>query len=165
MPLDHSTTARLTAAMVLILVLGAGVVLGVALDRKLEGRVTPGEDLSRQTRRPGPDSRGRGFDPGGKPAHDRRPTMIVDQVGLSAEQNEKVDSIVQYYGSQMRDLHDEFDEAYMTRFREIMSITREEIKAVLTPEQTVAYDSLTADWERRRQERRLDSVSGQGESR
>lgn len=88
--------------------------------------------------------------------------MIVDQVGLDEEQNEKVDSIVQYYRTRMKTLHDEFDEAYMTRYREIMDLTRNEIIEVLTPEQRVAYDSLRDEWNRRRQERRPDSIEGGG---
>ena len=84
--------------------------------------------------------------------------MIVDQVGLDADQNEKVDSIVQYYRTRMKDLHDEFDEAYMTRYREIMDLTRNEIMEVLTPSQKVVYDSLREEWSERRRERRPDSV-------
>jgi hypothetical protein len=89
--------------------------------------------------------------------------MIVDQVGLDEEQNEKVDSIVQYYRTRMKDLHDEFDEAYMTRYREIMDLTRTEIIQVLTPSQRLAYDSLREEWARKWQERRPDTIpSGEG---
>jgi hypothetical protein len=91
--------------------------------------------------------------------------MVLDQVGLSENQKEKVDSIVGYFRSQMRALHDEFDEAYNTRYRDLNRQVREEVRGVMTEEQRLTYDSLQADWARRRQERREDSISGKGEDR
>jgi hypothetical protein len=85
--------------------------------------------------------------------------MLVDQVGLTEEQKEQVDSIVRYFRGRMQELHEEFDEAYMTRFRELNQIARAEIRAILTEEQRMTYDSVRADWNRRRQERREDSIS------
>jgi Spy/CpxP family protein refolding chaperone len=90
--------------------------------------------------------------------------MIVDQVGLSEVQKEQVDSIVGFYRGQMRALHEEFDEAYMTRYRELNQQARDEVRAVLTEEQRMAYDSLQAEWALRRQERR-DSASESGGDR
>jgi Spy/CpxP family protein refolding chaperone len=169
MSLDRVTRTRLTTAVVLLLVLGSGIVLGVALDRELEARA----DRARWSNQERPEGRDRGFDPRSRgPSMDspsdrsgpnRRPPLLVEQVGLTEEQHQKIDSIVDYYGAQMRDLHDEFDEAFNTRFREIMTITRDEIKAVLTPEQSVAYDSIRAEWSRRREERRQDSASARGD--
>jgi hypothetical protein len=61
----------------------------------------------------------------------------------------------------MRELQEEFDQAYMPRYGAILEETREAIRGVLTSEQRVAYDSLLAAHDRRRQERRdQDSVSG-----
>jgi hypothetical protein len=90
--------------------------------------------------------------------------MIVEQVGLTEAQKEQVDSIVGYFRSQMRSLHEEFDSVYSSRVRELNRRAREEVQAVLTEEQLVTYDSLRAEWARRREERRPDSLQT-GESR
>lgn len=175
MTLERSTRARLTTALVLSLVLSAGVVLGVALDRKLESRDVAGEEFRRSDGPPGTD-RGRGFDsqrprdPSRDPSEPRdsthrRPPMVLDQVGLSEDQKERVDSIVGYFRGQMRALHDEFDEAYSTRYRELNQKAREEVRGVMTEDQRLMYDSLQAEWARRRQERKEDSISGRGDSR
>jgi len=168
--LERSTRARLTTALVLFLVLASGVVLGVALDRRLEARGVIGEEVRRAEGRPDMEGRARGFDPRSgdssrDPSHardpsQRRPSLIVEQVGLSEAQKEQVDSIVGYYRAQMRDLHDEFDEAYMDRYRELSRKSREDVMAILTVEQRTVYDSLRAEWESRRQEWRQDSISG-----
>jgi hypothetical protein len=91
--------------------------------------------------------------------------MIVDQVGLSEAQKIQVDSIVGFYRGQMRALHEEFDEAYSARYRDLNREAREEVRTVLTEEQRVVYDSLQADWQRRREERRQESPSGTDEGR
>jgi len=84
-------------------------------------------------------------------------------VGLSAEQKVQVDSIVNEYRQRVRELQDqlqdELREAYTPRYRELLEQTRTEIKGVLSPDQAVAYDSLLAERDRRREQRR-DSVPG-----
>ena len=175
MSLERSTRARLTTAFVLFLVLGAGMVLGVALDRRLESGSVASEETGRPDGRPSPDGRPRGFDPRSRdPSREssqnrgsspRGSSLLVEQVGLSEVQREKVDSIVGYYRTQMSTLHQEFDQAYSTRFRELNRLVREEVRAVLTDDQRTVYDSLQADWARRRQERREDSISGEGNER
>jgi len=169
MSFDRTTKARLTTAVVLLLVLGSGVVLGVALDRQIEARAQTRADHGPWGEGPRPDPRDRGFDsrrggPRDSAADrgERGRRLLVEEVGLTEEQIEMVDSIVEYYGEQMKALHEEFDQAYNTRFREIMQTTRDEIKATLTPEQQVAYDSILAEWNRRREERRQDSASVPG---
>ena len=176
MALERSTRARLITGLVLILVLFAGMVLGVALDRTLESRTLAGRDFRMPEGPPGMD-RGRGFDsqrsrdPSRPPSEPRdstrrRPPTILDQLGLSDVQKEKVDSIVGYFREEMRALHDEFDEAYSTRYRELNRQVREEVRGVMTNDQLLAYDSLRTEWDRRRQERRReDSISGTRGSR
>ncbi len=103
MTLERSTRARLTTALVLFLVLASGVVLGMALDRQLEGRAADGGGFQRPEGRPGMEGRSRGFDPrsGDSPrdpsqprdSSQRRPSLIVEQVGLSEVQKQQVDSI------------------------------------------------------------------------
>ncbi|MFC1659968.1 hypothetical protein ACFL3S_00700 [Gemmatimonadota bacterium] len=152
MTMERSTRARLSTAAILVLVLGAGVALGMALGPRLTLRNEAGEV---QSRRGGESREGRSEE-----ASQRRRPLIVDQVGLSLEQKTQVDSIVTSQRDQMRALQEEFDEAYMPRYRGIVENTREAIRAVLTADQRVAYDSLLADHDRRRQERRSqDSIS------
>jgi len=170
MTLARSTRARLTTALVLFLVLAAGVVLGVALDRRFETK----DVLRGPSGRPDVEGRSRGFDSRSRDSSQshapfqpgdssqRRRSLIVEQVGLTEAQKGQVDSIVGYHRARMRTLHDEFDEAYMTRYREITQTTRDEIKAILTTEQRMAYDSLVVDWDRRREARLQDSISDTG---
>jgi hypothetical protein len=168
MKLERGTRARLTAAVVLFLVLGAGVVLGVALDRQLEARGIVEAQEGRPQWRPGEDQRRRGFDPRsrdpsrgpreGRDSTHRRPALIVEEVGLSEGQQAQADSIYWLYRGKMRALHEEFDAEYNSRFREIMSQSREDMLAILTTEQREVYDSLLAEWDRRREERREDSI-------
>ena len=175
MTLERGTRARLTAAFVLLLVLGSGVVLGVALDRQLEARTASGREFRRPPVRSGMDPRGRGFEPRSGdssrgPSEPRdsargRPDLIVDLVGLSDVQKAQTDSIYWHYQGQMRALHEEFDSAYSSRYREIMSESREAMISILSAEQRVVYDSLLVDWNRRRQERRQDSVPPTGSDR
>ena len=175
MTLERSTRARLTTALVLALVLSSGVILGVALDRSLESRTVARQEFRRPDGPPGMD-RSRGFDsqrlrdssrPPSEPRDStrRRPPMVLDQVGLSDAQKEQVDSIVGYFRGQMRDLHEEFDEAYATRYRELNRQARQEVRGVMTEDQRLVYDSLQAEWSRRRQERREDSISGKVDGR
>lgn len=169
MPLQPSARARLTTALVLFLVLVSGVLLGVAADRQLEARGVTGQEARRPADRPGMDERPRGFDPRGRSSsrdsaegrdpERRRPSLLFDQVGLTEDQMAQVDSIVGFYRVQMRELHEEFNEAYTTRFRELNQQARAEVRAVLTAEQQILYDSIRAEWELRRQERRQDSLS------
>ena len=144
MTLERGTRARLTTAIGPFPGLGAGVVLGVALDRQLEARGSwrggiqspdgrRGTDLAQGFRFPASRDSSRGpSEP--RDSTQRRPPMIMDQVGLSEAQKEKVDSIVGFYRGQMRALHDEFDEAYTTRYREIRAAEPEEMLGILTTE-------------------------------
>ena len=172
MSLERGTRARLATAVVLLLVLGAGVVLGVALDRQLEARGVIGTQDRRPGGRQGENDWRRGFDPRGRdPARGpregrdsthRRPSLVVEQVGLSEDQQARADSIYWLYRDKMRDLHQEFDQEYNSRFREIMAQSREDMLSILTTEQRVTYDSLLAEWDRRREERRQDTIPDAG---
>jgi hypothetical protein len=166
MTLERDARTRLTTAVVLLLVLAAGVVLGVALERQLEAKAVSGEaarDRGEERTSPERDRR-----PGdrARDASPRRASLLVEQVGLSEEQKEKVDSIVGYYRGQMRVLHEEFNAIYMSRYTEILETTRNAIRAVLDDAQRVAYDSLLVEFDQRvQQPRRRDSIGDTGDSR
>jgi hypothetical protein len=89
----------------------------------------------------------------------------VEQVGLSEVQVQQVDSIMRYYRDQMMALHEEFDEAYSPRYRELQNASREAVRGVLTSEQLVVYDSIRAEWRQRWEESRQDSAEGSAEDR
>ncbi len=171
MPVERSVRARLTTAMVLLLFLVAGMVLGVALERRLEARAVSAESVGergderiereRETvterdRRPGDRSR----DPS-----PRRRSLLVEQVGLSEDQKESVDSIVGYYRERMRALHEEFDAVYSSRYAEILDYTRSAIRGVLDESQRAAYDSLLMEFDSRMEQRRRDSIGDGGDDR
>jgi hypothetical protein len=162
MSIEKGTRTRLTTVLILFLVLLTGAVLGIAADRRLEGTVASSESRDGETER-GRGSEGdtQGEEGGGDAARQRH--LIVEQVGLSTEQKVQVDSIVNEYRQRVRELQDqlqdELREAYTPRYRELLEQTRTEIKGVLSADQAVAYDSLLAERDRRREQRR-DSVPG-----
>lgn len=164
MEMEQGTRTRLATVVILLLVLVSGSVVGIALDRRLaRGDATAQEVDSVRG--------GEGSDEEGSQSEDREPRsrrrLLVEQVGLSEVQKAQVDSIVSHYRERMRELQDELEEelrqAYQPRYRELLEGTREEIRGVLSPAQQVQYDSILAEHDRRRQERRnqdADSTSG-----
>jgi hypothetical protein len=162
MTLERSAKARLMTVFVLLLVLAAGVVLGVALERRLEAKAMTVESLRNQEPgREGVDRERRPLDRT-RDSTPRRSSLLVEQVGLSEGQKEKVDSIVVYFRGHMRALHEEFDAAYMSRYTEILEMTRNAIRAVLDDAQRAAYDSLLVEFDARMQQRRRDSIGDRG---
>jgi hypothetical protein len=139
--------------MILLLVLVAGSVLGVALDRRMTGRDLTAQDTVSGAR-PG-EAAGR-TNSAADSSRDRR-RLIVEHVGLSRDQKAQVDSIVAHYRARMEELQDELEtelrQAYQPRYRDLLERTRDDIKGILTPAQAVQYDSLLADYDRRREER------------
>jgi len=136
--MERILRTRLVTGLVLAVVFGAGVVLGLALDRSLiaepETEVADaraGADSTTQSR--------------------RRP--LYEQVEPTEEQKVRIDSIVDEYRTAMKSLHAEFRAAYNPRYEALVVGTRAAIRGVLTEEQANAYDSLVADYERRRSER------------
>lgn len=163
MALEPRSRARLATAGILFLLLSSGVVLGVALDRQIgagtvDGANRGGWGRNSDSGENARDSTSRNRDP-------RRRSLLVEQVGLSEMQKAQVDSIVAFYRGEMRDLHEEFDKAYTSRYREITEATREDIRGILNVEQGFAYDSLLVEWDSRVRQRREDSISGSGTAR
>jgi hypothetical protein len=119
---------RLTTVAVLAAVFGAGLLLGLAVDRSL---VATPEDRAARTE------------------DDEQPTegrhAMYEQVGPSEAQKIVIDSIVDEYRTAMRALHAEFRTAYDPRYEALLQETRAAIKGVFTPEQVHAYDSLIAE--------------------
>ena len=126
-------TARMVAAAALILLFGSGVVVGLAWDQTASAS-TPG-----QLRMEEPSER-----------EGRRRRLIVDDVGLSAVQQDAVDSLVVFHRQRMSDLDAEF----RPRYGAVIADLREEIKQVLTVDQRATYDVLLAEHDAERNARR-----------
>ena len=133
--MERILRTRLLTVVVLAAVFGAGLVVGAAAER--------GVAAEPATPAPVADSLA-------APAR-RRP--MYEQVGPDEAQKLLIDSIVGEYRASMKVLHDEFRAAYNPRYQSLVDSPRTAIKAVLTPAQAHEYDSLVAEFERRRAER------------
>lgn len=121
--MSYEARVRGGAAAVLGLVLFAGVVLGVAVDRTLLSRPETGGPPE------GSAEVGRAEPPN---------EWVIDRLDLSDEQRASVDSVVAHYGTQMS----MFQKDFRPRYRAIVDSTTRALKALLTPDQRVLYDSL-----------------------
>ncbi len=125
---------RLATLGILVLVLAAGFLLGLAWERRLIA--SPPEAAA----------------PAGTEDEDGKPkerTLIIDRVGLSPEQRVLVDSIVEHH----RELMTVLQADYRPRYWALIDTTREAIKSVLDPAQAAMYDSLLAANDRKRRDR------------
>ena len=125
---------RLLTALLLAIVFGSGFTLGLAFDRTAVA--TPAEDAEVVA----------------EEEEEDRPPMY-EQVGPTADQKVVIDSIVVGFRARMESLQQQFREAYNPRYDALIDSTREAIKDVFTAEQAAQYDSLIADFERRKAER------------
>lgn len=123
---------KILTAMILTVLFGSGFVMGVAWDGRLDA--IPTESVDR---------RDRGEDEG------RKRGLIVEGVGLTTEQRESVDAVVDAYRQEMKVLQQEF----RPRYRSIIAETRDSIKELLTDEQAAEYDALLAEHDAKRAER------------
>jgi len=133
--MERSLRTRLVTALVLAAVFSAGLFVGVALDRSVAATPAVAEV------------------PADSNAAPPRRIPMYEKVGPDAAQKILIDSIVGEYRASMKSLHAEFRAAYNPRYQALVDSSRAAIKAVLTSEQAHVYDSLVADYERRRAER------------
>ncbi|MDE0358461.1 MAG: hypothetical protein OXN92_12130 [Gammaproteobacteria bacterium] len=135
-------TARNTHAAaggVLFVTLVAGFLLGLVWSRTSSAQAEPGAPTAPAAVAAEEADEDRG-------GETRRRGLIVERVGLSAEQQVQVDSIVGQSRTMMRQLRAD----YRTGYGELIESTRSSIRAVLTPEQAAEYDALLNDFDRRR---------------
>lgn len=128
---------RAAAGGVLLLTLGAGFLLGLVWSRTSPAPAEPTVPTVVAAEEADGDRGG----------ETRRRGLIVERVGLSAEQKIEVDSVVGHARGMMRQLRAD----YRTGYGELIDSTRASIKAVLTPEQAAEYDALLSDFDRRRE--------------
>jgi hypothetical protein len=133
--------ARLATFGILVLVFGAGLAVGVAVDRQVAAADAPAATERVPARG---DSREEGA------PRERR--MMIERVGLTPDQKVKVDSIVAARADIMAGLQKEYRELYW----QIVDSTRASLRRTLTEDQALQYDSLAAENDRRR---RPESVS------
>ncbi len=128
---------RAAAGGVLFVTLVAGFLLGLVWSRTSTAQAEPTAPTAVAAEEADEDRGG----------ETRRRGLIVERVGLSAEQQVQVDSIVGQSRTMMRQLRAD----YRTGYGELIESTRSSIKAVLTPEQAAEYDALLTDFDRRRE--------------
>lgn len=121
--------ARILGISVLSAVFVAGALAGAASGRLLDAREASAA-LVPATEAPAAED---------KTCGERK--RLVDQVDLSPTQRQQVDSIVERRRAQ----REEFWDNEGQRMRAIMDSTRNEIRAVMMPEQRAEYDRLVAD--------------------
>lgn len=122
---------KIITAVILTVLFGSGFVMGVAWDGPLNANP--------------PSSEG-----GGERANEgRQRGLIVEGVGLTVEQKESVDAVVNDYRQEMKALQEEF----RPRYGSIIAATRDGIKELLSEEQVAEYDSLLIEHDAKRAQR------------
>lgn len=139
--MGRTARTRLITVGVLVVVFGAGVLIGFVADSALGASPTPPATEVADT-----------ADEAEEPA--RR--FIYHEVDPNEIQLEGIDSVRQVHRERTNALYDELRAEYPDRFRAILLDTREAIKSVLTPEQAAEYQRLldAHDEERRRKAER-----------
>ncbi|MDX1567499.1 MAG: hypothetical protein R3223_06850 [Longimicrobiales bacterium] len=190
---------RLASMGVLFLVLVTGFLLGLAWDRadgllradesadetesttvsgetpQGDGEAARDEHASREASRSGTMAT-RSDDSGKRDEDDDDRRLIVHRVGITPEQEARVDSIVDIHRDRVRalrrDMKDEYDprfralrrerdSVYEPRFEAVLMETRRSIRSLLSEEQAVRYDSLLAEHDRKEAERERRESSGE----
>lgn len=153
---------KLLSVGVLALVFASGLVVGLAVDR----RATAAEpEMAEQGEGGGERASSEGEGEG-------RRVPMYERVGLQPGQEALIDSIVAHHRESMRaleaefeddyqamrDLQKEFRDAYNPRYWAIVESTRAAIRTVFDEDQAQRYDSLLADFDRKRRSERHDST-------
>ena len=158
MTMEVKSRTRLASFGILLVVLAAGFVMGLAWERQTGDGSAGIDEASAPDSTPGRRS-GRGS------VGER---LIIYQVEMTPEQKTRVDSIVEHYTAatdslregyraRLEELQQEARSEMFDQYRALVSETTASIKEQLTPEQVEVYDSLRAEHDRRRTEARQDS--------
>ncbi|HEX8694010.1 MAG TPA: hypothetical protein VF746_16425 [Longimicrobium sp.] len=134
-----SSRTRLLGLALLAAVFVAGGLAGAAFHSVAEARPAAGAQAAKECDGP----RGK---------RDR----IIDQVNPTPEQRARIDAIMERRHAQM----DAFWNGEGRRMKAIVDSTREEVRAVLTPEQRAEYDRLRAEHRARRERERESGGPG-----
>ncbi|HEX6938895.1 MAG TPA: hypothetical protein VF158_05745 [Longimicrobiales bacterium] len=129
--------ARLLGALLLAVVFVGGAFSGAVVDRMLASDPSPAAEPSGRDRGDGGDDCG------------RRRRSTLDRIDLTPEQRARIDQVLERRRVQM----DSFWVEARPQLRAIIDGAREEIRAVMTPEQRAEYDRLRAERAARERER------------
>jgi hypothetical protein len=138
--MERNARIRLTTAAILVLVFGSGALVGMAWDAG--GQETLAETATA--------TGGSQVDGQAESEEEPRRRRMIDRIDLNEEQRASVDGIIDKHRKQLGELNDEFRDAYYPRFYGVVENTRELIKNELTADQSAAYDSLLAAYDRER---------------
>ena len=160
MALEQLQRVRLATVGILVLVLGAGFLLGAAWDRRLDAEPVPAEAAAEPAAAARAD--------GGRMAIYMRvqPPLTAEQMAqaeaIVAHRREAVSALMDEPGvdslyDAMKGAEKAFKAAYDPRFRALIDTSRASIRQIMTPEQAAQYDSLLAENDRRRRQEGGDS--------
>ncbi len=136
--MGQSARTKMVSVFVIAAVFAAGLAVGLAVDANALAAPTSLSADSLEA-----DSTAR-----------RQP--LYEQVGPSADQKVRIDSIVLEYREKVRTLRSESRREYEMHLDAVADTSRQAIKKVFTPEQAAQYDSLVADYDRRLAEKRAN---------
>jgi len=136
---------KLWTILSLIIVFSAGLISGVLLDRHIFDK-TPKKQIERTDRK--------------RTSSTRFPTldMMAEELGLTAEQKEKIHEIFKNNEERFRTLRKDMNE----RLRDIRVQLNKEIKSVLTEEQQAKYEAMIKNFHSQRK-RELDKRKKQSD--
>lgn len=140
------TITRVWLALFVVVIFVGGVGAGVLANNWMTR--PRGAPMMRDGRGPGP---GRGPDdgfrgPGRSPSPERLVGRLADELELTGEQREQLDTLFDEQRDRMRSFNDDVRE----RFRSAQQEIRAGINEILTPEQRERFDELTVDLRRSR---------------
>ena len=137
--MEHGSRTKLVTAVILAVVLGAGVMLGLVSDGSLVALPVEEDTMNDADR--------------GRVSERRRRTPMYEQVGPTEAQGVLIDSILEGQRQHMRLLHDEFRASYDPRYQAVIQQTREAILEVFTSEQASEYRVLLQEFDESRTQR------------
>ena len=148
--MEGGSRTRMLTAMILVVVLGAGVMLGLVsvcnvgdgsahcvIKINSDSAVIPVEEAAVN-------------DAHRNTGTERRRTRIYEKVEPTEAQLLLIDSILEGHKKHMRLLHEEFWASYDPRYQAVIQQTREAILKVFTEEQASEYRSLLQDFDESR---------------
>jgi Spy/CpxP family protein refolding chaperone len=128
-----STRTRLAALAVILLIFGAGLAVGMVLDRGI-AEAAPEETRTAEAEKE-------------EETEARRRGSVIGQIDLTSDQQVRVDSIVDHFREELKN----FRTSYRTEYDRILTETREALKAILDDEQRAEYEALLEERDRQRQ--------------
>jgi hypothetical protein len=131
--MSQRVRTRVITAGVIIVVFGAGILVGLVADDDLGASASP-PDVTEVTEESGSNERS-------------NRCCIYHQVDPNESQLARIDSIRQVYRDRTNALYDELKAEYPDRFWAILLDTRNAIKSVMTPEQAAEYQRLLDEYD------------------